>query len=720
MRSVPFPPASAPRRVLILEPDLDGHHAFWLALIIEAHVRAGWAVEVLTAPDPEPLRAQARLRGWDPAGLRLHALEATGDGRKLDQARAVAAATGAGRIFVMFLDRFWVPFLVRAEAWTKDSGPRLAGIWFHPHALDTRWRPAPPFGKRWTLRGRIHRFVRSRLAGRLFEAVYFLLDEPAGRWRRLVPETPAYVLPDPFERRPRLDAAAARTALGLPSDRTIFLHLGSPERRKGLVETLAALDALVADGRLPAGRPPMLLRVGRNDRLIASERGRLQRLVASGWVRTVEEFVPAEQLMEYFAASDWVLLPYRKFRYSSGILANAVGSGRPLLAADQGHVGRVVAEAGLGRVYPPGTDTLAVALRAALESGAADAAAPGLAAEAVRREPERLVGAMALSLAAGVASAPVVSVIIPVYQAERFLEAAVASVLDQPVALELILVEDGSRDGSAELCRRLAEGRANVRVLRHPDGVNRGAGASRNLGLEHARGRYVAFLDADDRYLPGRFARDLALLEADPAVDGVYGVVGVEAHPDAGERGARTTHTGVAAGVDPEDLFEAMGPIGKRGHIHLDALTLRRDLVARIGLFPTDLELSQDTHFILRAALLGRLVGDGGGAPVALRGVHADNRIQDRAKLMRLRPALFGSLFGWACERRVPAARRFALWRHWHDCAADTGLPSGFWRRSLRADPCLPLRRRFWGRAWRAVNAESPREEIPAPSGSPS
>jgi hypothetical protein len=163
-----------------------------------------------------------------------------------------------------------------------------------------------------------------------------------------------------------------------------------------------------------------------------------------------------------------------------------------------------------------------------------------------------------------------------------------------------------------------------------------------------------------------------------------------------------------------------MGPIGKRGHIHLDALTLRRDLVARIGLFPTDLELSQDTQFILRAALLGRLVGDGGTGPVAVRGVHAGNRIQDRAKLLRLRPALFASLFVWACERRVPVARRFALWRHWHDCAAEAGLPPGFWRRTLRADPCLPLRRRFWGRAWRAVNAESPRAEIPAPSGSQS
>jgi glycosyltransferase involved in cell wall biosynthesis len=720
MRAASPLPASATRRVLILEPDLDGHHAFWLALIIEAHVRAGWAVEVLTAPDPGPLRAQARLRGWDPAGLRLHALEAKGDGRRLDQARALAAATGAERIFVMFLDRFWVPLLVRAEAWAADSGPRLAGIWFHPHALDSHYRFAPPFGKRWSLRGRIHRFVRSRLAARLFTAIYFLLDEPAGRWRRLVPGTPAFVLPDPFERRPRLDATAARTELGLPPDRTIFLHLGSPERRKGLVETLAALDTLVADDRLPVERPPLLLRVGRNDRLIASERGRLQRLVAAGWVRTVEEFVPAEQLMEYFAASDWVLLPYRKFRYSSGILANAVGAGCPILAADQGHVGRVVAEAGLGRVYPPGTETLARAIGAALAPGAAVDAAPGLAAEAVRREPERLVGAMALSLAAGDASAPVLSVVIPVYQAERFLEAAVASVLAQPVALELILVEDGSPDGSAELCRRLAEGWANVRVLRHPGGVNRGAGASRNLGLEHAHGRYVAFLDADDRYLPERFTRHLARLDAEPAIDGVYGVVGVEAHADAGERGARATDTGVAAGVEPERLFEAMGPIGKRGHIHLDALTLRRDLVARIGLFPTDLELSQDTHFILRAALLGRLVGDGGTGPVAVRGVHAGNRIQDRAKLLRLRPALFASLFVWACERRVPVARRFALWRHWHDCAAEAGLPPGFWRRTLRADPCLPLRRRFWGRAWRAVNAESPRAEIPAPSGSQS
>ena len=106
-----------------------------------------------------------------------------------------------------------------------------------------------------------------------------------------------------------------------------------------------------------------------------------------------------------------------------------------------------------------------------------------------------------------------VSVIIPCYRAEATLRRAVASTLEgAPADLQLLLVEDGSPDGTGALCDQLAAGDARITALHRPNG---GAGASRNTGLEAARGDWVLFLDADDELLPGLWAA----LDALPVTD---------------------------------------------------------------------------------------------------------------------------------------------------------------------------------------------------------
>ena len=97
------------------------------------------------------------------------------------------------------------------------------------------------------------------------------------------------------------------------------------------------------------------------------------------------------------------------------------------------------------------------------------------------------------------------SVIIPVYNAEAFLRGSVDSVLaDKERDFELILVNDGSADGSGALCDELAEADPRVRAL-HQE--NRGPGGARNTGLEAARGEYLLFVDSDDALLPGALDR---------------------------------------------------------------------------------------------------------------------------------------------------------------------------------------------------------------------
>lgn len=106
-----------------------------------------------------------------------------------------------------------------------------------------------------------------------------------------------------------------------------------------------------------------------------------------------------------------------------------------------------------------------------------------------------------------------VSIIIPCYRAEATLRRAVASALEgAPADLQLLLVEDGSPDGTGALCDQLASGDARITALHRPNG---GAGAARNTGLEAARGDWVLFLDADDELLPGLWAA----LDALPVTD---------------------------------------------------------------------------------------------------------------------------------------------------------------------------------------------------------
>jgi len=109
-------------------------------------------------------------------------------------------------------------------------------------------------------------------------------------------------------------------------------------------------------------------------------------------------------------------------------------------------------------------------------------------------------------------TAPEVSVVIPHYRGKRFVGAAVESVLvQQDAETEVIIVDDGSADDSVALLEALAGPR--VRVVHHAQ--NRGIGAARNTGFQHARADFVAFLDQDDLWLPGLVAAHRAVFDGD-------------------------------------------------------------------------------------------------------------------------------------------------------------------------------------------------------------
>jgi len=124
-------------------------------------------------------------------------------------------------------------------------------------------------------------------------------------------------------------------------------------------------------------------------------------------------------------------------------------------------------------------------------------------------------------MTAGNDAEPEFSVITIFHNEERFLADAVASVAAQTgPRWELLLVDDGSTDTGPAIAKSLAGDRPEqVRYLTHDGGSNRGMSASRNLGVEQARGRWLTFLDADDVWLPGKLEQQARLLRQHPGVE---------------------------------------------------------------------------------------------------------------------------------------------------------------------------------------------------------
>ena len=226
-----------------------------------------------------------------------------------------------------------------------------------------------------------------------------------------------------------------------------------------------------------------------------------------------------------------------------------------------------------------------------------------------------------------------ISVITPVYNAEKYVTQAVESALQFDEVFEIILVEDKSPDEALEVCKKLAEKYECVKLFQHPDKGNHGAGASRNVGLEKASGDFIAFLDADDYYLPNRFEAEKELFK-NPEVDGVYGAIGVHYYSEKAKEqyypifGDRLTT--VYKKHAPKDVFRGqLGMNGSFGLFSIDALTIRKSsLDEKLSpMMKTHLRLHQDTEFLFRLSYYLDLYPGILDKAVANRGVHESNRI---------------------------------------------------------------------------------------------
>jgi len=178
-------------------------------------------------------------------------------------------------------------------------------------------------------------------------------------------------------------------------------------------------------------------------------------------------------------------------------------------------------------------------------------------------------------------SRPLVSVIVPVYNGAAFLGEAIESVFAQDYApLEVVVVDDGSTDGSAEL----AEAYDGVRVIRQ---LNAGPSATRNTGVAHTTGDVIAFLDADDVWPTGRLTRLLDALASSPSLDVVIGQLEMV--------------------VAENGTFRSLMP--PQFGFQFGTALIRRSLFETVGLIDEDLRFSEDVDWFMRAREAGVQIG---------------------------------------------------------------------------------------------------------------
>jgi len=238
-----------------------------------------------------------------------------------------------------------------------------------------------------------------------------------------------------------------------------------------------------------------------------------------------------------------------------------------------------------------------------------------------------------------------VSVVIPVYNHDRFVGAAIESVLSQTVRpREILCIDDGSTDCSAWVLEAMARQHSSVRFWSRP---NQGAHRTINEGIHEAHGRYLAILNSDDFYHPERLLRCLAVLESDPDVAVV--ATGISFIDDHGNATRYRWYEDVCA------FYEQIGDLGL-ALVNGNLLMTTSNIVARRAVFDEvggfdDLRYAHDLDFFLRLlvhrkrlVLLRR--------PLLTYRVHAGNTVSQAPLPVRFETAVVAAFFA----RRLASA----------------------------------------------------------------
>ncbi len=223
-----------------------------------------------------------------------------------------------------------------------------------------------------------------------------------------------------------------------------------------------------------------------------------------------------------------------------------------------------------------------------------------------------------------------VSVVIPCFNSAIFLNESVASIVSQSVPVEeIIIVDDASTDDSFEVANSLSTKSSSVKIVVHRNPDNQGPGRSRNTGIAAATGDYVAFLDADDVWLPDKIEQQLNFLRSKHIAAVVSEVVVTNETLKPFDIQDKSAYVGLA----PRDLARAI----YLGKITMSTPTLlcERDVLLKYGCFDDKLRLREDHALLIRLALGGRLAIH--AEPVVKRRAHMGSYSSSDSPLMKFR-----------------------------------------------------------------------------------
>ncbi len=199
------------------------------------------------------------------------------------------------------------------------------------------------------------------------------------------------------------------------------------------------------------------------------------------------------------------------------------------------------------------------------------------------------------------------SVIIPVYNGSEYIARAVSSALcQQGISLEVIVVDDGSTDQSAEIA---ASVHPSINVIKC---VNAGPSAARNRGILEARGDFIAFLDVDDQWTQGKLAKQAELFNSDASIGlvfGDYSEVDLQGKASGWQGGhiARIQSLGLHLVPLTDDGFRINGSveialIKNTSFMHMSTVTVRREVFDMVGLFDVSMTHAEDLDLWIRIA----------------------------------------------------------------------------------------------------------------------
>lgn len=190
---------------------------------------------------------------------------------------------------------------------------------------------------------------------------------------------------------------------------------------------------------------------------------------------------------------------------------------------------------------------------------------------------------------------PTLSVIVPAYNAAEHIVRCLESVLSQSVKdCEIIVVDDGSSDGTSEIVAEFSS--SSIRLIRFVE--NQGVAAARNAGIREAKGKYIAFLDSDDEWLPSKVQKQVVMIEKNPLV------TLVTCRADLiDENGINLGD--VYKGAAPAEGEDAWRILLSRASAVTSSVITTRDALNRVGLFDESLPVAEDQDVWIKLALQG-------------------------------------------------------------------------------------------------------------------